>query len=356
METTWHSSGDSEELIIPNPIYDVVFKYLMEDPESAQIVISTLIGEKIKKLELAPVSHTEKRRYLDPFHIEDPRTSDDIRLFHLDFTAVIELADGQEELVMIELQKASEPDDIFRFKRYLSKNFQRKHHLEITDATTQAIKTIERPIRLLPIFILNFRIEKEINDLLIRTKRVLHGVFKNKPLKGSIDFIEHLSYDMLVVQLPNIEFIAEDEYLHDEYKQKLFALLKLFDQNSKLKTNEHRLRFFRRFFPHFLERVIRRLEAADSQNPDLEELMFAEDEYLKALVERDNQIAFFKGEWTRTKEELEKIAEELENERKAAIQKDQLILTMAKMLKDRGVSPEAIQQQTGLTLEQIRAL
>ena len=95
---------------------------------------------------------------------------------------------------------------------------------------------------------------------------------------------------------------------------------------------------------------------------DSEELIIP-NEYLKALVERDNQIAFFKGEWTRTKEELEKTAEELEktaeeleNERKAAIQKDQLILTMAKMLKDRGVSPEAIQQQTGLTLEQIQAL
>ena len=46
---------DNEYIIIPNPIYDVVFKYLMEDPESAMIILSTLIDEKIKKLHFEPL-------------------------------------------------------------------------------------------------------------------------------------------------------------------------------------------------------------------------------------------------------------------------------------------------------------
>lgn len=45
-----HNLPDSEYIIIPNPIYDVVFRYLMEDPESAMIVLSTLIDEKISTL------------------------------------------------------------------------------------------------------------------------------------------------------------------------------------------------------------------------------------------------------------------------------------------------------------------
>ncbi|MBI4645607.1 MAG: hypothetical protein HY738_03175, partial [Bacteroidia bacterium] len=52
MENTTENIRESEYLIIPNPIYDVVFKYLMDDPESAIIVLSTLINEKIKKLHL----------------------------------------------------------------------------------------------------------------------------------------------------------------------------------------------------------------------------------------------------------------------------------------------------------------
>ena len=56
-----HTNSD-EYIIIPNPIYDVVFKYLMEDPESATIVLSTLINEKIKKLHFEPLTHSEKKR------------------------------------------------------------------------------------------------------------------------------------------------------------------------------------------------------------------------------------------------------------------------------------------------------
>lgn len=52
METNKQVSNDNEYIIIPNPIYDVVFRYLMSDHESALIVLSTLINEKIIKLQL----------------------------------------------------------------------------------------------------------------------------------------------------------------------------------------------------------------------------------------------------------------------------------------------------------------
>jgi hypothetical protein len=38
----------SDYIVIPNPLYDVVFRYLMEDIESAKIVLSMLIGQNIK--------------------------------------------------------------------------------------------------------------------------------------------------------------------------------------------------------------------------------------------------------------------------------------------------------------------
>jgi len=48
-------------LIIPNPIYDVVFRYLMQDYDSAMIILSTLIGEKIKKLDFRPLTQAKKK-------------------------------------------------------------------------------------------------------------------------------------------------------------------------------------------------------------------------------------------------------------------------------------------------------
>ncbi len=349
MKNIDHNENESEYLIIPNPIYDVVFRYLMEDPDSAMIVISTLINEKIKKLQLEPTTHSEKHENQTAIEIIDPKTKDDIYLFHLDFSAVIELPDGSEELIMIELQKASEPDDIFRFKRYISKNFQKKQEKEITDPKTQAIETINKPIRLIPIFILNFRIENEINDLLIKTNRLKTGVFKNKNLQKHNEFIDNLSYDIWVVQLPNLQHITEADYQNDEYKQKLFTLLKLFDQKSKVKDNEHRLRIIRKFFPGFLNRVIKRIQAASINNPHLEEQMFAEDEYLKSLIKRDNKI-------TLLEEIIDKKDKALENKDKELEDSKKIIVEFAKTLMKAGKSTAEIQTLTNLSYSEIENL
>jgi len=279
----------NDYIIIPNPIYDVVFKYLMEDVESAKIILSTLINENIKHLAFEPISHAEK--------VKETTEEKEIRLFHLDFTATIEKPDGSEELIMIELQKANETSDIFRFKRYISANFQKKQETEVLDWETQAIKKIQKPIRLLPIFILNFRIENEIDELIIKTQREKYGVFREKRLSKNNEFIDNLSYDIWVVQLPNLHKISPEEYEKDVYKSKLYALLKLFDQQAiEPKSNRHRLRLFKKVFPNFLERVIKRLQAAGSENPDLENQMHAEDEYLRELIERSQQDCFFQRE------------------------------------------------------------
>jgi hypothetical protein len=346
MENFVPNIDENDFIIIPNPIYDVVFRYLMEDPDSAMIVVSTLINENIINLQLEPITHSEKKEKSLMAALQDPKTKDDLRLFHLDFTATVLLPNGTEELIMIELQKATEPDDIFRFKRYISRNFQKRHEVEVTDIETLNIRKVNRPIRLVPVFILNFRIENEINDLLIKTKRVKEGFFKNKSLQIPNEFIDNLSYDLLVVQLPNIEYISEIDYLEDEYKGKLFALLKLFDQKSRVRDNEHRLRLIRKFFPGFLDRVIRRLQSADIDNPYLEEKMFNEDEYLKALIDRDNKISFFR-------EKLEKTAEELDNEKNKT---KQLQVEFAKSLLEIGLPIDAIQLKTGLPTDEIEKL
>ena len=38
---------------IANPIYDVVFKYLMEDSKIAKLMISSITGEIINKIKLS---------------------------------------------------------------------------------------------------------------------------------------------------------------------------------------------------------------------------------------------------------------------------------------------------------------
>ncbi len=39
---------------IANPIYDVVFKYMMEDAKVAKLLISSIINEEVEKLKFRP--------------------------------------------------------------------------------------------------------------------------------------------------------------------------------------------------------------------------------------------------------------------------------------------------------------
>ncbi len=58
--------------IVPNPLYDNVFKYLLEDNESARIILSVLSGREIVKLDYHTGNYTEKKTELDKkIKIED---------------------------------------------------------------------------------------------------------------------------------------------------------------------------------------------------------------------------------------------------------------------------------------------
>ncbi len=357
--TDIHQNTEHDYIVIPNPIYDVVFKYLMEDDQSAKIILSILINEKIKKLSFMPISHAEK--------IPDTKTDKMIKLFHLDFTALIEKPDGEEELIMIEIQKANNAGDIFRFKQYICANFQQKQEKEIINPKTQAVEKVNKPIRLILIFILNFRIENEVNDLIIQTKRSKVGIFKEIELKNNNEFIDHLSFDMLVVQLPNLNKIKKEDYENNDYKTKLYLLLKLFDQEARNHNNRHRLLIVKKLFPKYLERVINRLKAADAEHPNLEAQMLAEDEYLTELIRRDNEISYFKEELEKTSDKLEKEKQRAEKEKQRAEEEKQRAeeaklkeleakQNLAKKMIEYGEAVEEIMRITNLTADEINQL
>ena len=413
MENGTQNINETDYIVIPNPIYDVVFRYLMQDYDSAMIILSTLINEKIKRLDFQPLTFTkkttvteyneqieqkinkhfekEKQKIIDDntlseydkniaineITIKDPVTGKDVKMLHLDFAAVIEKENGEEEMVMIELQKADIESDIFRFKQYVCENFQKKRKIEKTDPDTGKRIEIDLPYRLIPIFILNFDIEDEIKDLMIKTKQIKTGIFTGKELNEKNEFIDHLCYELYVVQLPYLEIAEKLDFEPESYKAKLFALLKLFDQRARKTDNEYRLRLFRRLFPGFLDRVIKRLQTADIDNPNLEKQMQAEDHFLKLLLQRDNKIAWFRL----NKKEIEKkLAEKdkalemkdkalevkdkalkdkdkaLKDKDKALVEKEKVIIDLAKTLKENGVPVDVIHKKTGLPIDEIEKL
>jgi len=113
---------------IANPIYDVVFKYMMEDNTVAKLLVSSIIGEEVVSLEPKPQEHTREK---DKEKIKGEIPN--LTVYRLDFSAKIKTSDGQYKVIIIEMQKAELPTDIMRFRRYLGEQYIDSENVIIND-------------------------------------------------------------------------------------------------------------------------------------------------------------------------------------------------------------------------------
>jgi hypothetical protein len=107
---------------IANPIYDSVFKYMMQNNKVCMILLSALLNRDIVEVELK--NNELIRADLKKFAV-----------LRLDFLAKIKNPDGTFEMVSIELQKAEKSTEIVRFRRYLAKLY---------DSEAYEVKNIQR--------------------------------------------------------------------------------------------------------------------------------------------------------------------------------------------------------------------
>jgi len=68
---------------VANPIYDVVFKYLMEDDRVAKTIIGAITGFDVEELELRPTEYSSEGDKLQNFTV-----------YRLDFAARVKTPDG----------------------------------------------------------------------------------------------------------------------------------------------------------------------------------------------------------------------------------------------------------------------
>ena len=95
---------------IANPIYDSVFKYLMEDERIAKTILSALLKKEVLSVETRRHEYTNGQR-------------DTISMFRIDFAARVKEADGKEHLILIELQKTWLETETLRFRQYLGAQY-----------------------------------------------------------------------------------------------------------------------------------------------------------------------------------------------------------------------------------------
>ena len=244
---------------IANPIYDVVFKYLLDDEKVARLMLSALLGTEVLELQFRP---TELRQ---PVH---DTGGTDILVLRLDFAATVRLADGSAKLVLIEIQKAHSAVDLHRFRRYLGSNYCSQ------DNVWEDGEGRVRPLPLVTIYFLGQGLEN-VDVPVLKINRHYMDVATGDPVRVTDPFVEALTHDCIVVQINRLK---------NHRRTELEQLLAVFDQGRASWSDPHLLDILVENFPERYREVLRRLERANGEQ-DLHERMELEDDIVKAFQE-----------------------------------------------------------------------
>ncbi len=284
--------------IIANPIYDSVFKYMMEDNRVAKILLSALLQKEIVRLEMRPHEFAAPQR-------------SQISLYRIDFSAVIRNADGTENLILIELQKTWLSTETLRFRQYLGIQYLNQGNI---------LPKHDNPdgygLPLVSIYILGHKLG-DLKEPVVYVRRNYLDYDSNLITEGVPDrFIESLTHDSIIVQIP---------YLKGRMRNRLERLLQVFDQAYCLKDDEHFLEIDDEELDDNDERLVvyRLVKAAAA--PDVRRAMDIEDEILSEIEARDTAIMQKDEEIERKSKEIERKDEEIERKSKEIERKDEEI-------------------------------
>ncbi len=307
---------------IANPIYDSVFKYLMEDERIAKTLLSALLKKEVMAVEMRRNEYTNGVR-------------DNISMFRIDFGAHVKEPDGTIRLVLIELQKTWLETETLRFRQYLGAQYSNPENVPSENNKDGYA------IPMVAIYLLGHRVG-DINVPVLYVKHKAYDYDGNVVTDGIPDpFVESLIHDSIIVQIP---------LLHGQVNNRLEKVLSVFDQSQKNGSDRHVLNVNDSSFDDDddMQYLLRRLlmAAADAQ---LRQDMNVEDEYFKALEDRDTALMM-------KDKKLAEQAEQLEQNKAQLEQNKAQLRTMALLLSNSGMSVEEIANSVGMPQDQVKLL
>ena len=322
-KTSQSKNGEKSMITVVNPIYDCVFKFLMEDERIAKTLLSALLKKEVVSVEVRRHEHTNSTR-------------NDISMFRIDFAARVKDEEGKEKLMLVELQKTWVETETLRFRQYLAVQYNSQENmLEAEDGERQYA------IPMVAVYLLGHRVGN-LNDPVLYVNHDTYNYDGKKVKEGTEDpFIGSLTHDSIIVQLP---------LLKGKVQNHLEKVLSVFDQIHRQPGDKQYVNLDESKYEGDEEmmRIIHRLTAA-TVTADVRADMLVEDEFFSAIEDRDTAL-MIKDKKLAEKEEQLKQNEEL------LAEKDKRILTMAKMMLDNRMDLDAIKQATGLPQEQIDSL
>ena len=289
---------------IANPIYDVVFKYLMEDERIARTILSALLKVDVIAVEVRPHEYSDDNR-------------DTLSVFRIDFGATIREQDGTEKLILIELQKTWLETETLRFRQYLGVHYSNPKNMVDGDSA----------LPMVAVYLLGHKVG-DIEEPVLYVSHQAHDYDDNVVTKGLPNaFVDSLTHDSIIVQIPR---------LHGRINNRLDMVLSIFDQTRQDENDSRLLKIDDATYrdDQEMERILHRLALLVTDFEMLHK-MNVEGECVGLIEKLDTKILM-----------LDRLLAE----------KDSMLRATIKMLKDSGHTIEDIANVTGLSAEEIEKL
>ena len=302
---------------VANPIYDSVFKYIMEDERIAKTMLSALLKKEVVHVTVRP-------------HEYSNTTRDTLSMFRIDFAATVREREGDVEkdrVVLIELQKTWLNTETLRFRQYLGAQYSNKNNIREADEKGFAYPMVA-------VYLLGHKVGN-IKEPIVYVNHDVFDYNGNIVKEGSEEpFVESLTHNSIIVQIP---------LLHGNVNNRLEKVLSVFDQTQVEGNTQQVLKIDEDKYAddNDMLYVLHKLTAA-AANSEMRQDMNVEDEYYKAIEDRDTAIM-----------QRDKILKEQEEQ---LSQQSEQLRNMAKALFASGMTEEQISEMTGINVENITKL
>ena len=309
---------------VANPIYDSVFKYIMEDERIAKTILSALLKKEVVHVTVRP-------------HEYSNTTRDTLSMFRIDFAATVREKEGNEikdRIVLIELQKTWLNTETLRFRQYLGAQYNNKNNIREADEKGFAYPMVA-------VYLLGHKVGN-IKEPIVYVNHDVFDYNGNVVAEGNAEpFVESLTHNSIIVQIPRLQ---------GNVNNRLEKVLSVFDQTNIEGDTQQVLKIDEDKYAddNDMMYVLHKLTAA-AANSEMRQDMNVEDEFYKAIEDRDTAIM-------QRDKILKEQSEQLSQQSEQLSQQSEQLKNMAKALSASGQSNEQISQMTGMSVAEIAHL
>ena len=341
-------------MLIANPLYDQVFKYLFEDNEIAKGIIEKILGNEIIELVFKPTNRTylkQLKRIPNNLSIEQENNIIEQYLTHyeVDFKAVIKEEDGTHKTVLIEMQKSNVFDETQteKFRKYLGENYQIKESIHIDG------KPKETFLEIIAIYFINDIIDSTNTEPIIHAKPYYtryndNSVILDKNIHSQARLLNHKT---IFVQIPYLSKVEKKGIykLLDFFEQKILTKDKTALEYDLIKIEDDDLK----------KKIINRLIMANTDKELQKQIQF-DIEFENTVQKTYNENIIMANEILQKNKTIDKTIEEKDktiDEKDKTIEEnyktiEQSILSLYKFIKD----PQQIASELGIDVERVNRI